>query len=224
MLQYPADGGDGMFWHKWPRSDRIVAVLVLAIGLLLYFSPLAISERYCRWMTQFETDSYLSVAEGPLDILATIDVQPGNPESHPNTVSVLIELTFSGREQQPVSDLRWMGMLPDGLLPFTDGHPLNIYLNYPWVYGSYRQLVSQLLRTRYDITAPGTQAGRVSGKLRYQTPVYVSSSHTWFHVNGEAGDLDALIEQLRLPIRLKLVHAGGCDYVQVVPRVVVEPK
>ena len=206
---------------RWNRNNWIIAAVAVGIMLILYFSPTQAATRQRNSLINFPYSDYQLAADSQYDVEASIilsDAEDGRPVEAGVACNVLITIQNEGSET--LRDFSWFGLLDDGVKPFTIEFPFLMYLNDPVLYGK-NGFLANLLRTKYDLIPESTPLPENQpGSRRIHTLAFDFSHASGASTPAELGGLDGLIEQLRKPIRLKMLYQGGCDYVQVVPTVI----
>lgn len=201
----------GMENRKWGRTETVVAVVSVLVFLFVYFSPLSISTRYRNSLLRFPDEVYI-LAEDSVTFEVTATVTLGEPlENH---IGADFRLEFYNKGVDLVRDFCWVGKL-DALVDFVSFS--SPYLNDPGVCGSYQMLWS--LRRNLDLLPKGSSRLEASGR-GWLTTGLVCQENKAFEFSIETGGLEGLLDALQRPIRLKLVHEGGTEYVEVTPAII----
>ena len=204
------------------KADIIVGISFVLLLLVIYFSPSQISVRHNRALTRFPEDGYVAVEDSQqyaATAVITLSLADYRDEYAPDksflTGQLHLEIYNIGRE--PLRDFNWIGELGQETQE-------RLAANSPWlppvgINTRYSMLLAQVFRTKYDMyprdaTLPDHEPG---GRRQPTSGVVYDHQGLSFWYSETAGDLDAVLACAEKPIKLKLLHEGGTDYLLVYP-------
>lgn len=205
------------------KTELIMGGVFVLLALVICFSPPAISARHHRAMTRFPADGYLNAADSELfEVAATITLwhtDSRDPES--KLMKGIVSISFNNISETVIKDFRWIGEMSVDL---REHRPWGTYwLNDPGVYSSYAVLWNELRRTKYDIYPKGAELPEPEpGSRRWPSAGFIYDHSMGLAFSGADGGLEALVASCRTPIRLKLLHEAGVEYLIVIPEVIYE--
>lgn len=205
-------------------TETAVIVALALVALVIYFSPLSISQRQRSALLHFPEDRYFSAEQSErfrVNLTITINELPDSEHSQALLEANMI-LNMNNSSTQTVRDFRWAGAMDQSLLGYLSIiPPVNLFLNDPGVYGSYKMLWSSISRLKLDLLPEGTLPSHSQDNARAETISIIHGDRKVFDVTRQTeGSLEDLLEALARPVKLKLIHEGGTEYVTVTPVII----
>lgn len=204
------------------KADIIVGIGLVLLLLVVYFSPSQISSRYRRVLIQFPVDGYVAaedsqqfIATATITLLANEYQDEYEPDKQFIDGKIHLEIYNIGTE--PLRDFRWVGeMDPDLREYFAWGR--GGVLNDPGIYTRYSMLLTAARGPKHDMyPQDAVLPDYTYGGRRQPTRGFIYDGNLSLWYSETAGDLDAVLASAEKPIKLKLLHEGGTDYLLVYP-------
>lgn len=209
--------------HSQRRTNVIIVVALAILLLVIYFHPASISERRNRTMYRFPEEGYVAATNSQqYEVTATLELDLSkNVENtyQPDAIfiggSLRLEIYNIGDE--PLRNFRWVAELDQELHRYVAG---GFFYQLPpqGIYKSYAHLW-QVYRTKYDLFSQGALLPEQDATGRHSTRGYIYKQGFGLQYSPAEIDLDTLLAYIEKPIRLKLMHEAGTDYLLVYPEV-----
>lgn len=204
------------------KTDIIIGTIFVLLLLIIYFSPSGISSRYRRALLQIPTEGYVA-AEGcqQYAVTVTITLSPNEyqDEYHPdkNFINGKLHLEIYNTGIEPLRDFTWVGELDQELKEYLAWGRWP-WLNDPGIYTRYSMLLSKALSPKHDMYPQDAILPDYDpGKRRQPTRGFIYDGPLTLWYTAQEDDLDVVLACAQKPIKLKLIHEGGTDYLLVYP-------
>lgn len=206
------------------KTDIIVGTVFVLLLLIIYFSPSGISSRYRRKLIRFPDDGYVAVEDSQqYEVTVTITLSSSEyqdeyePDRHFISGKLHLEIYNAGTE--PLRDFTWVGELDQELQEYLAWGRWSL-LNDPGIYTSYSMLLSNALSPKHDMyPRDAILPDYDPGKRRQPTRGFIYDGPLTLWYTAQEDDLDVVLACAQKPIKLKLMHEGGTDYLLVYPEV-----
>lgn len=206
------------------KIDIIIGAVFVLLLLIIYFSPSGISSRYRRTMIDFPADGYVAAEDSQqyaVTVTITLSSSEYQDEYDPDRqfISGKLHLEIYNIGTEPLRDFRWIGEMDPDLQEYLAWGRWSL-LNDPGIYTRYSMLLSNALSPKHDMYPRDAILPDYNPNERRQPTrgfIYDGGLSLWHSESDD--ELDVVLDYVRKPIRLKLLHEGGTDYILVYPEV-----
>ncbi len=206
------------------KTDIIIGTSFVLLLLIIYFHPSEISSRYRRTLIQFPADGYVAAKDSQqFAVTATITLSASEyqDEYEPDTqfINGKVHLELYNIGTEPLRDFRWIGEFDQDLQQYLAWGRWSL-LNDPGIYTRYSMLLAKALSPKHDMYPRDVDVPDYEPAVRRQPTrgfIYDGPLTLWY--TAEADDLDVVLACVQKPIKLKLLHEGGTEYLLVHPEV-----
>lgn len=205
------------------KTDSIVGISLVLLLLVIYFSPSAISSRYRHAVLKFPDSGYM-VAEDSQQYAISVTitllsrVHSDQYEADKEFITSQLHLEIYNEGSEPLRGFRWVAEFDQGLQEFLAPETMP-WLNDPGIYTRYSMLFNQVFGPRYDLYPQDATLPEASTQRRpFSGFIYDHQGLAFWSPQSENG-LDELLVYLQKPIKFKLMHEGGTDYLLVYPKI-----